>query len=519
MLAPLRAARNTEERLRATIQLAENIPLADIERWLSSNWFKGGEDMQASLFQRTLLSRWQEADPGGMLEYCFRKDIRITYEFSHDWASREPAAALALIEGHTDPQMRSNMLNQMGAALAKADPQLLLSRIAAFAKLSEGENGFGFHGIMNQLADSAPALLESQLATLPWKVQEIARRSLTKSSLKKDFAGGLAGLVNQKDGVLTFASVVGSDQELMKSVASDPGSLPPGWLGAVTSGPGSYYLVHGDPARWFDADLAGLGLNENQAANIRTQALSQLGRKDPEKLKALISGGTLNENEHQVAIQGLVLGLDDKAAAEWVSKLTQEADRQLAQEALTSKMDDGEGGEMTPSSLFGDIAASGRQISWAETSLIGKWDREQMQALNEEFDALPVDQKAVVAAKFIARDNRELPVEFQGKALAYLLENPEARPEQKESQSGGGTPLVNSACNLVARWADQDPGAAAAWVADLPEGTERLWAAKNLATRWAEYEPAAVQRWIGSLSPSERAEVTAFMNSKGSIGR
>jgi hypothetical protein len=519
MLAPLRAAGNTEERLRATIQLADNIPLADIERWLSSGWFKGGEDMQANLFQRSLLSRWQEADPGRMLEYCLRRDIRITYEFSQDWASREPAAALALIEGQTNPQMRSSMLGQMGAALAKADPQLVLSRITGLAKLSGADNQYEIQGILHQLAESAPALLEAQLATLPRNAQDLARRGLARSSLRKDFAGGLAGLLGQKDGMQTFAEVVGSDQDLMKKVAGDPGSLPPGWLGAVTSGPGSYYMVHENPAQWLEIDLAGLGLNENEAENIRNQALSRLGGKNPEKLKALISGGTLNEDENRIAVQGLVFGLDTQAAADWIAGLTDEAELQAAKEALASKAGSSDAEEVTPSSLLGDIAANGREISWAETRLIGKWDREQIQALNDGFDALTAEQKGAVAARFITRRDRQMPVEFQGKALAYLLENPDARPAQQDSQSIRDRSLANSACDLAARWADQDPAAAAAWVTKLPEGTERLWAAKNLAARWAEYEPAAVQRWIGSLSASERAEVTTFMNSGGAIGR
>lgn len=52
---------------------------------------------------------------------------------------------------------------------------------------------------------------------------------------------------------------------------------------------------------------------------------------------------------------------------------------------------------------------------------------------------------------------------------------------------------------LMARWAQRDPLAAAAWVETLPPGEPQQWAAANLATNWGRHDPAAAASWIEHL--------------------
>ncbi|WP_367871008.1 hypothetical protein [Luteolibacter sp. Populi] len=516
MLAPVRTAQTTGERLRATIQLAGDIPVADIEKWLSARWFDGSEDMQESLFTRTLLSRWQEEDPAGMLAFCLRKEIRIAYEFAGDWARRDPVAALACIGQEKDPQTRSRMLAYMGNPLAKADPQAVAARIGDLFAAVGPEQANQVSGMIRALASSSPELLKAEALKWPKLLQDAARNGLAGASLKKDLVRGLAELGRQEDGKRVFMEVAGDDSELMKSIGRDLGSLPPGWLGDLVSrgGGASYYLVQDDPGKWLDSDLAAIGLNENQARQLRNSALSQLASKDPEKLKSLLAGQELGKQERSGAIQYLVARLDKDQAEAWMAGLSDEGDRDAAKAAFAFRSQD-DGNSITPAGLLSDLAETGRDLSWAESSVTGRWGREQMQVLNDGFDALPADKKALIAGKFITNNQRGIPMEFKAKALDYLLANPPAASsgEPPREQNGGQRrdPLAVAACDIAVIWVEKDSTAAADWVTGLPSGNERLWAAKNLAARWAEYEPSAASRWIAALPAGERSEVEKFM--------
>ena len=515
MLAPVRAAKTTDERLRATLQLAGDIPVADIEKWLNARWFDGSEDMQESLFTRTLLSRWQEENPAAMLAFCLRKEIRITYEFATDWAQRDPAAALDCIGQEKDPRTRSRMLAYMGETLAKADPAAVAARIGDLFAATGPEQGNQVAGLIRALASSSPDLLKAEALKWPKVLQDTARNGLVSASLKKDFTRGLAELSRQEDGKRIFMEIAGNDSELMASIGRDPGSLPDGWLGEMLSRrSGSYYLVQDDPGKWLDSDLAAMGLNENQARQLRSSALSQLASKDPEKLKSLLAGQELGKEERSAAIQYLVGRLDKDQAEAWMAGLSDEVDREAAKTAFAFRSEN-DGNSVTPAGLLIDLAEAGRNISWAESRVAGKWGREQMQALNDGFDALPGDKKALIAGKFVTNNQREIPMEVKAKALDYLLANPAAASsgELPQEQNGGQRrdPLAVAACDIAVAWVEKDSAAAADWVSGLPSGKERLWAAKNLAARWAEYEPSAASRWIAALPASERSEVEKFM--------
>ncbi|WP_035608697.1 hypothetical protein [Haloferula sp. BvORR071] len=522
MLAPVRAAQDTEERLRATIQLATNIPMADIEKWLSATWFDGTEDMQSSLFTRTLLSRWQEEDPAAMLSFCLKKQIRITYEFAGEWARRDPAAALACIEEQADPTLRSSMLSYMGDALSKADPQLVASHIVSLSAAFDSQNqSYMVSNMIRNLAMSSPELLRAQAANWPAALQGAVRNSLAAASLKKSFASGLAELSSQEGGKAIFMSVVGNDDALMKEISRNPSALPEGWFGQLlSSGSAGYYLVREDPVKWLDMDLGELGLTAEQARNLRSNALNGLVSKDKEKLKALIAGGELDDNERTHAIRNLVMNMKQEDADAWIAGLNEE-DQKIANATSSGRSQSSEK-DVTPAGLLGDLAQADRKIGWNEARAVGKWGSEQMQVLNSQFDSLPADQKAVVAGKFLTNDHSELPAPFRAKALGYLLANPQPAPaEEAPAPRNGfsqrrGDPLASAACNIAVKWVADDSVAAAAWVKGLPTGEARKWASRNLVVQWAEYEPAAARQWIASMPAGERGDLEQALQNRNS---
>jgi len=56
---------------------------------------------------------------------------------------------------------------------------------------------------------------------------------------------------------------------------------------------------------------------------------------------------------------------------------------------------------------------------------------------------------------------------------------------------------------VVRRWAESDPGAAAAWTSQIPENSARRAALEQVAIAWANTDPTAATAWIKGLSEGD----------------
>ena len=59
----------------------------------------------------------------------------------------------------------------------------------------------------------------------------------------------------------------------------------------------------------------------------------------------------------------------------------------------------------------------------------------------------------------------------------------------------------------IAKWAEIDPRAASAWVAQMPEGIARDYASMNLISNWSRYQSQAAADWIRSLQDGHQRDV------------
>ena len=508
-MAAVRAARDTDERLRATIQLAYSLPLAEIEAWWEAEWFDGREDMQSYFFYRITRARWMEADPAGLMDYCLREDSTHTHQVAGAWARRDPGGALAYLREARDPARLSRLLSAMGGALAKADPAAALESVSAFrATLPYGDN-YGLHEIIREVAKSAPGLLEAQSADWPPALRHAMASSLASAALNRDLAGTAAKLAESKDGKRHFMEALDQDRDLVKRIARDPSILPEGWFGELASRSG-YYIVEDDPRSWVEADLATMGFSEDQARQLRSYALNQLGNKDPAYLQTLLTGGNLEPNERRDVIGRLVnsMAADKEKAEAWIAGLTDESDIEIAKGTLAVTSSP----EVTPSTLLSDLSGGASTLDWNQARAAALWGPEERNAFTRGFSDLPPEQKEATARKLLQSHYQQFPDSLRAEAIGYLLAEPPAEAA-KDAPSTANDGFVQAASTVAARWVDDDPAAASCWVGSLPAGEARLWAAKNLAARWNDYEPAASSRWIDSLPASEKAEVRKYVDS------
>jgi len=513
-LAAVRAQHTVEDRLRATIRLAESIPAGDFEKWFKEEWFDGSEDMQSYLFHRIVRARWLAADPEGLMSYCLREKSDHGHEVAAAWAEKDPAAALRFAAELKDPGQRSTFLSNIGHALAKADPQRALDSLSTLAAKLSTDRIHGLSEIVRGLVDSAPELLKAKLDELPEPLRATARNYLARAALKRDFRSAVAELGNSTNGKNQFVQVMRSDSGMIKEMARNLDVLPQGWFAEAASKAG-YHLVLDDPKKWLDADLASMDFSPQQAKNLRAYAISALAGKDPGQVIALLAGQELSENERSSAIYGIVskMGSDKEKTEAWIATLTDGKEIQQAKTAFASRSGNQEK-EVTPTALLASLAGDSASVNWSQARVMSQWNDEDRAGLAKEFAALPPEQKQKVAGKFIDNSYQEFPVTMKATALRYLLENskPAAEPGSRGNQ-GNSALLVNAAAAIGSAWAEENPNEASRWVDSLPAGPERLWAAKNLAARWSDHEPAEARKWLAGLPSGERSEVQKYLDS------
>lgn len=515
-LAAIHAARTPDERLRATLALAHSLPVSEMERWYQSDWFDFHDGMDANLFYRITRTRWLAEDPEGLMTYFLRRNNDKTHEVAGRWARQDPHAALAFMEGVKNNGDLQRLASAMAGPLAEADPALAAAQVLKLQKILGENQSWAVSELISALAKNAPGLLESESAGWPAALQKTAAKQLVAASLKRDFGGGIAGLRDAPEGKKRFLEAISGNQELMKEMVKNPGSLPDGWFAAAASD-SPYYIVNDDPGKWLDSDLAAMGFSEEQSSRLLNHAMSYLGSKDPDRALALLDGDTLDEYQRNNLLSNTLsfLATKDKARAEaWIATLTDPREIEQARQAMENASSQTEGRTPpTPSEWLSGLAEKSDSAMWQYARMTQSWDRDQLATATAEFQELPADQKSVVAAK-LANNQSSLPTPLRAEAIRHLLENP-VEPDPEAVKNGAGTELLRSTSNLASTWGREDPAAAGRWIRSLPPGDERLWAAKNLAAQWAEYEPAAARQWASGLPADERKEVVKYLDTGG----
>jgi hypothetical protein len=519
-LAGVHGARTPEERLRATLALAHSLPVSEMERWYTAEWFDFHDGMDANLFFRITRARWLAEDPEGLMTHFLRRDHDKTFEMAGRWARQDPHAALAFMESVKDPADLQKLASALAGPLAETDPTLAAAQVLKLQRILGENQSWAVSELIGALAKSDPGLLESESAGWPAALQKVAATSLTRAALKKDFAGGAAALDREPDGKRRFVEALSGDSDLVKQMAKHPGSLPEGWFAAAAAD-NPYYLVNEDPGKWLDTDLAAMGFSDEQAQRLLNHAMSYLGQKDPDRALALLEGDTLDSNQRRNLLSNTLsfLATKDRARAEaWAAALTDPQDIEQARQALDNAGAEAAGKTPpTPSEWLVGLADKNDSAMWQYARLTRSWDHEQVAAAAADFAGLPADQKPVIAAKLAYGDQGDLPASLRAEAIRHLLENP-VEPDPEALRNGAGVQLLRATSTLASTWGSEDPAAAGRWIRSLPAGDERLWAAKNLAAQWAEYEPAAARQWAAGLPAEERQQVVEYLDSGGAPG-
>ncbi|MBN8458993.1 MAG: hypothetical protein J0M04_14250 [Verrucomicrobia bacterium] len=517
LLAPIHAARTPEDRLRATIELAQNLPVGELRRWYQSDWFDFNSGMESNVFYKITRARWLAEDPEGLMDWSLFRNSEKTFEVAKRWAEVDPHAALAFLKSRRDPRERGRLLEPIAGPLAKVDPAAVLELATESFTRSPYASNMQASTMLAALADASPAALERELGKLPFPLRKMAIAGLDAALLKRDPAAGIAALRDEPDGLKRFKSALSNNSESLKGLLADPDSLPPGWFAAAAS-ENPYQLVRDDPERWIHEELGVLGFSKQQADNLANQAISLLASKDPERAFELLDDGSLTPAQRMNLIKRATEHLandDPDDAKRWIARLTDPKEIDAANAALESTRNQNPPKTATPAEWLTQLAS--RDANWISsyTDPVGKWDRDQITAAMGEFSKLPEETKTACANKLVSHGSDEVPPSLQATAISWMLEHPQ--PDDSNNTVRPGDALI-FASKLASTWCRQDPAAASQWVRSLPAGDARLWAAKNLALQWAEYEPQAARQWAASLPADERSAVIQHLDTGGETG-
>jgi len=515
-MAGIRAFTSPVERMRATIELANTMPVSEIEGWLEGRWFDTGGGFDLSLFNKILKERWGREDPEGLVLWSVKNGGNAGAILA-GWAQNEPQRVIDFFKAHPNPQLQVNTLT----TLARTNPALALQgfqEMAANGSALGDQMQYYNSSLLQELAKNSPAALEAALDSLPPAMKLQAESALIGQKLGVSFDKEFQKLLDRPDGLKIFQNLRGI-KGLGEKMLANLANLPPAWRSSVAS---NYYNLIDDSnsKKWFSTDLASAGFTPSETENIRSYALSRLGNKQPEEALKLMAGAGLGADEKQNVLGNIFgrLSEEPEKAAKLLALLTSEDDRQTAQKTIDSN-----GGNTS-------IAKVEKPDEWLEKvssttdpksssslySMLRGWDQEKITELTDQFRTMPDDKKQLVA-QVLARGqggyNDGSNPALQGEALRYVLTNPVAPAEGKETNASENP--VRQASQLAVGWAKTDPIAASVWVQTLPSGDAKLWAQKNLAANWNQYDPQATGEWLKTLPASERTEVQKFIKSGG----
>ncbi len=515
-LAAVRAARTPEERQRAAIQLARTLPVAELAAWFDAGWYPFHDGIDSTLFYRIARGRWLAEDPAGLLDRCLLRNSEATYEMIREWTKRDPAGALAWVEALERPRDTQRVAYGFYQQLALSDPALALGRVEALhAKPGVVVESHVVRLLLAGLAEKAGSALRAQSAGWPPELRRLADGALASATLKRDFATGLAELRGRPDGRELFVQAVESESMSARNVLEFAAELPAGWLAAAVRG-NPLALVQHNAAAWLDADLGALGVDESTRRSLRSYAMGLMAHREPAEALGLLDRGDLTADERSQLLGRALEALarkDAAAAREWVARLTDEAEIELATKAVaqgTAAQGAQERKPASPQEWVAGLAAGGEEtqrIGYNPGGDQGNWDTAAIAEARAAFATLDDAGKAAAALRLTDGSayfglSGEM-FELRADATAFLLEHPDATPPAEG--------MARNVSQLAANWVAEDPAAASRWVAGLPAGEERTWAMKNLARHWAEHEPTAAAAWARSLPAAERAQVEGFL--------
>lgn len=510
-LAPIRAARTPEDRMRATMNLANTLPVEGFASWIDGGRFSPRDGMDLMLFTNLLKERWQNEAPESFSLWAMKHDNGDDENLRATWARSEPERLLALFKKHHDDLLEIRVLSQ----IAEFHPDLALRRFQEMLAAGlPGESGGYIGDLMDKLSRSSPKALEAALDSLPMDrgVRFEAESHLIGQKMLTSFTDEIDKLRERPDGLKLLLSILDrDDNDASRSLdlIDELGKFPESWRRDLVEC-GHHFMSSRCAMKWFTADLEGHGFDGKEASKVR---LSALGFMPAEEALQQMTSIDLSTEDRRKVLGRIFRSLGDSEDEyhSMLSMLASDEDRDFINKSfqpLKATIPNAPSIE-TPSewlAAFEKDSGSFENQIW----VIRQWDPEKIDILTQQFDNLPSVRKIKLATALMVNGRSPL----LGNATAYLIGQPWDATQLREAYSFNQPEEATSeelkaelASDYVFGMAEEDPEGAGRWISALPEGIPKLWAVRNLHTLWKEYDPAAADDWMKSLPVATQNQV------------
>ncbi len=431
------------------------------------------------------ISRWAQFDPRAAGDYV----VSLTDKNGRDRGLRYVMAAF--VEKNADAAKewalalppgihRTNAVQSLVSALAKRDPQKAL---AILQEMPAESRGYSYQTVFAAWAQSDAAGAAAKVMELP----KGANRDGAIRSVATSWA--------QNNPADAFAWARGMTEKSQQSQAMQ--GILTQW--AALDAPG--------------ARIAALALPEGALRNSAVSTLiGQIAGRNPDEAKTLLAElpeGSARSNGSSMLVNALAY-TDPKAAAELVAEMP--ADRH----------------KNSVSNVAGQFARSDMAgaLTWAEslpaesrgTAFSGIAYTWRQQDPKAAFDYFAKHELMTEGGYMVNQALRNWTQSDAKEALAWANTLPDGKLKDRalstvivsmaDSDPRGAAKMLptlsasardDAAGNLAARWATNDPNAAAQWAASLPEGDSRSKATRNIVATWADRDLAKTAAWVEKL--------------------
>ena len=513
-LDAIRDAGSTGNRMRATIDLATRLPVADLAEWMEKHWFDTGDGFDLTLFRKIAMQRWRDEDPEGLMAWNMKNGSSNISQTISSWVKTDPARALAFFREHPNQSMEMQTL----AEVAKVDAALALSHLKEMIDrgMSSRSGSHLDERLFHEIAKKDLAALEAALDSLPpaWRIR--AEGAAVGARLKADFAGELRKLQERPDGWKIFQVAMGSTEGIKDKLFNELANLPSSWKSGLAAET-HRYVGQESAAKWLDVDLEGMGFSQSQTRNIHFMALQYHSFQKPVEALEKLADFSFEEEQKRNLISNIFgnSGGNPGMAEKLMAVLENDEDRAIAQKTLDGmKLTSDDTKVENPSEWLEKAGTLDPNQSFRFMHQLGQWDKEKIEVLSNEFRVMP-DEKKLPVARLLASGyyDQEGDAALRGEAIRFLVGQPQTPKEEGIPQSESVNPSAIASRHAV-MLATKDPDSAAQWVRSLPNGEAKQWAQKNLAANWAKYDPEAVDQWVNSLPSADRKEVETFLKKK-----
>jgi hypothetical protein len=502
------SAATPSAQLAAALAIAREVDPADFPELLKIVRALPGDTLGAFL-QRAVLRRWLEHDPAAALASAETQDRQLLSETLGEWARMEPAEAVAWFRNAPRRLVHYFNFISLAKGVAARDPEMALEVVKSLPR-SWGTDPFDrgqvdLIALFETMAHGHPEWLLEQANGLPKELARPARFAAAGIMAQQDSAGFLQWALAQPDrnellnqGLMSpkipcdraIAAMAGLSQEDQARLAKsgDPFSREESqwrqWLDWTPSNP------------W--AALRQLDATSSLVPELREQlvdavATSDAFQNDPARAVAELTR-IAPERRSEWAdwfVEEWALK-DTEAARAWVATVPEAEGRA----DLLEKIDD----ILRPADPASSPSAQEILVSRiaGASGLAQDVTAEQRREVLEASARTPAENDGEGKVEGLEAAADRIMERFPAEAAPWLATQP-----QDEATT------VNQASGVAARWAREEPVAAAEWSARLPAGRARTWALWNAAAEFHRLDPSGARAWAEALpDPSLRTVAT-----------